>query len=1203
MNKLLFLLLLTTSIISYLLLSAAHAQPAKLFIDSMPLPVTQGSKIIDINIDYKNNIWISTDGSNYIHRYNGVGNTNEFRFESQRLSFDQWGRTWSLHFDNSEIASGYFDTKSGQSNPVFFLNEKLKPLDMGDKPSMVVSEDHLYLLSQSGLLYSAKLTQQHNKKLIFKKEIQLTISPTNIPHTEMELLIDASGNVWFARDTQLFRYQPETHKLTDFSHVIKNNEKIQWGVFVAITKQQTTWVAIYVSGHLFRINANDQVTAFSLPYRIEDIVYDKFRDIVWIATINGLFYIEGESATIQHYAPEPWQDAGILSPTIRKLQVDPQGNLWIISSKGLHLIRGIHNNVQRIVPELIRKPGGIDARLQVVLGLTKENSTLLWWINRAQELVRYHKLTGKEQVFPIQFPRFPVFNEARSIAFSAPYILITTHSGHLLKFHTQTQQFTPIKPSENALLSVVFVDHYLNNNSMLYLNKFSSNQIQNSKEQSVLPLYGFSQWDSKTELIQNISCTFSSKEKHQHRKIDELVNYSQYKDTVWFNSIAGKYNILFKNRSKLSECKNFSLPFEQDKIHAVSQIDSETLWLVQGHYLRQINLTDKHLLYEQRLPLEIIDHAMVDQQGNFLVYGDNSLWRYDITNRVWLPLFVSTVSQDNKAGIHSFFDKEENIFYILSHQGILAIDTTKTMQLGKPQVIFTSVKIGVQKQILFEQPTGLQVPYNDALEVSYIATPLVPPKLLRFRYRLEKNTPWVTVNDHMQLLFTHLPHGHYDLEIQATFSHQSYGDSEFLQFYILPPWWHTKVAYVFYTLISALILVFIFYWVNIKKRLQKAELNEMAQRQKRLSALGLLAGGILHDFNNALFVISGATELIALKDVSKVFSKNIEAILSVVEDTRQMTGKLLSFSKHGGLVYSVTNIHDLLNDALKIVQPNSQQNIQIKKEFMASIPTVECDVAEIRSALINIIHNAYQAFDSDSGLIKVSTHNKYNSSGELDHEGNLLPKQSIVISIIDNGVGIAEEMLSQVFEPFVTTRARTGGTGLGLSVVYGAVKQHNGHINIQSKLNKGTQVTLTLAISTDTPTHSRLKDRLSTNFLNKCVLLCDDNKQIQLIIKEMLESLGIFVLLANNGKECQQIYQTHSEIIDLVILDDIMPIMGGRECFYELKMQNPFLAIIMLSGYRSDQPMDQLLKDGLLGIYKKPLLFEELIEILTEHLT
>ncbi len=379
-------------------------------------------------------------------------------------------------------------------------------------------------------------------------------------------------------------------------------------------------------------------------------------------------------------------------------------------------------------------------------------------------------------------------------------------------------------------------------------------------------------------------------------------------------------------------------------------------------------------------------------------------------------------------------------------------------------------------------------------------------------------------------------------------------------------------------------------------------LKEQAKQKSHLSSLGSLAGGIVHDFNNALFAIAGSAELLKLHDNNERQNKSISTILNVVQDSRKLTNKLLSFSRKGSSLFSVVDLHDLLDKSIAKVSTTDKGKNLIIKEFNATETTIECDLSEVSNALVNVISNALDATDINAGWVKIMTYNHINNSGELDTEGNILPDLSIVVSIIDNGHGIPAAILNKIFNPYFSTRLDQGGSGLGLSAAYGIIKAHNGNFIVKSKLNQGSDFKIFFPISKEVLTKKNETYQSLNKYHKKCILICDDNKYVLNTFRQMLENLGVRVLLAENGVECIKVYESNKEEIDLLILDDIMPVLSGTECFYRLKSNYPDLQAIIVTGYQNRSQRLKLQEQGILGIYKKPLLFNEIIEILNQSL-
>ena len=637
--------------------------------------------------------------------------------------------------------------------------------------------------------------------------------------------IDALGNLWFGKGTQLLRFEPAKHRQTDLSSYLQPGTTIGRHINSAITREGITWVGVFGSDHLLRIGKDGQVSRHPIRYRVADMQGDPGRNTIWIATTNGLYAIVGEGQQLVSHVPDPWQDAGIPSPTIRRLNLDHKGNLWFVSSKGLHRISKLHEHVRRIVPETIRQGQAPDAGLQVVLGMVKQDANTFWWINRRDELVRYRADTGKETVFPVVFSDPKAFDEVRNLAISPPYLLITTYTGDLLRFNLNTERFISPIPADkigggNTNNANNFLPSSIDDKRRIWFRRLYVSKKENAQEFSIR------YWDVQAQHQSLFSCTIENAPSGLLPKNTTTVE--QYKNTTWvapYSSARG-LNYLYQLSLDQKTCNLVHLPFKPDVIYAAMQTEDDSLWLIHGNRIRQFRLSDHQVLYDTPLPLPAVEYGQSDGRGNFLVYGDSTLWKFNAETRKWTPLFAAEVGLDSKSAIFPYYDRESGVFYTLSHQGILSIDTKLATELELPHVAFTTFKIGNNPaQTLYESTAIPEVPYGEAVEINYVALPLLPAKLVSLRYRLDPDQPWIEVRDNPRLLFSKLPPGEFTLEMQASFNAQDFGQSQFLSFRVATPWWRTNGAYTGYAIAVLALLAGLITWLRTRERLRHSILT------------------------------------------------------------------------------------------------------------------------------------------------------------------------------------------------------------------------------------------------------------------------------------------------------------------------------------------------------------------------------------------
>ena len=381
---------------------------------------------------------------------------------------------------------------------------------------------------------------------------------------------------------------------------------------------------------------------------------------------------------------------------------------------------------------------------------------------------------------------------------------------------------------------------------------------------------------------------------------------------------------------------------------------------------------------------------------------------------------------------------------------------------------------------------------------------------------------------------------------------------------------------------------------------QREQLVTQMLHAQKMEAIGTLAGGIAHDFNNLLMGFQGNLSLM-LMDVNPGhphhdFLTNME---EYVKRGSELTRQILGFARGAKYEVKPTDLNSLLAKSAELFS-RTKKEIVIHKNLAQDLWTVEVDRGQIEQVLLNIFVNAWQAMPG-GGSLKLKTENRVLANNDLRRPYALNPGEYAVISISDTGIGMNKATRERIFEPFFTTKKAGRGTGLGLATAYGIIKNHNGIIDVDSRKGKGTTFQIYLPISTkqvvreDSTKSETLQGR-------ETLLLVDDEEMIAEIGKRMLEKLGYRVLLAESGGQALKVYETHKETIDLVILDMIMPGMGGSEVFDGLKAINPAVRVLLSSGYSLSGQASDILKRGCDGFIQKPFNLEQISTKLREIL-
>jgi PAS domain S-box-containing protein len=378
--------------------------------------------------------------------------------------------------------------------------------------------------------------------------------------------------------------------------------------------------------------------------------------------------------------------------------------------------------------------------------------------------------------------------------------------------------------------------------------------------------------------------------------------------------------------------------------------------------------------------------------------------------------------------------------------------------------------------------------------------------------------------------------------------------------------------------------------------------EEKIRDSQRLEAIGRLAGGIAHDFNNILAGILGYAQLIQLdSSASPSIIENANSILTTGERAADLVKQLLSVARKGKLKSIPLDIHSSIEETLNIFRQTMASNITIKTQLNASRSIIRGDPSQMIQMLLNIAVNAKDAMP-DGGIFNISTDNLLLSQEDHAQFPDLTSSLYILISLRDTGVGIPKEVFPSLFEPFFTTKVLNKGTGLGLAVVWGIVKNHEGTIKVESELGKGTCFTIFLPVSSENEQSIQIKKDTGLIRGSGTILLVDDESFIRQTGSILLNQLGYNVLTAKNGFEAIEIYQSKGKSIDIVVLDMIMPEMDGKKCFLQLKAINPDIKVIIATGYSLDHQINELYQQGSCEYISKPFRIEQLSQLIAKCL-
>ena len=382
---------------------------------------------------------------------------------------------------------------------------------------------------------------------------------------------------------------------------------------------------------------------------------------------------------------------------------------------------------------------------------------------------------------------------------------------------------------------------------------------------------------------------------------------------------------------------------------------------------------------------------------------------------------------------------------------------------------------------------------------------------------------------------------------------------------------------------------------DITERKQAEEERENLRAQlvqaQKMKAIGTLAGGVAHDFNNLLMGIQGRTSLIMLEtDRFHPSFEHLQEIENCIQKAAKLTKQLLGFARGGKYEIKPTDLSELVENSVHMFG-RTRKDITIFKKYEEKLRPAAVDQSQIEQVLLNIFINAWQAMP-EGGDLYIQTKNEILYENFVRAYG-VAPGKYIKISIRDTGIGMDEKTMNRVFDPFFTTKKKERGTGFGLASAYGIIKNHNGIITVESAKDKGTTFHVYLPAS-DKPVIEEQKYEQKISVGSETVLLVDDETMIIDVSVQMLKKMGYDVLTANNGREAIEIFKQNNDRVAIVILDLIMPGMGGGEVYERLKEIDSNVKVLLSSGYSINGQAAEILNRGCDGFIQKPFKLNEL---------
>ncbi len=382
---------------------------------------------------------------------------------------------------------------------------------------------------------------------------------------------------------------------------------------------------------------------------------------------------------------------------------------------------------------------------------------------------------------------------------------------------------------------------------------------------------------------------------------------------------------------------------------------------------------------------------------------------------------------------------------------------------------------------------------------------------------------------------------------------------------------------------------------------ESKRLEAQIQQIQKIDALGQIAGGIVHDFNNLLMAVSGYLQLLLMDaEPGTQLQHDLLQIRAAVDRGAGFTKQLRYFTRPATGKRQPTNVNEVVAETYELLKHTFPLEISFGLELAATPWTVDADPTQMSQVLVNLCVNARDAImerkalireEPPTGRLSIVTENVLLGESMARRFVNGVPGRYVRLCVSDTGIGMPEELVNRLFIPFVTTKASQVGAGLGLAVVYGIVQRHRGFIDVTSAIGKGTTFSVYLPVA-ETPSESLAGESRhpSAGAANQgTVLVVDDDEQVRDVIVRALGQSGYLVLAAPNGMDALALFEERRREVDLVVLDMVMPTMGGAETLQRLKKLSPRVAVLVVTGYTTEDLARELAASGADGLVEKPL--------------
>jgi PAS domain S-box-containing protein len=378
-------------------------------------------------------------------------------------------------------------------------------------------------------------------------------------------------------------------------------------------------------------------------------------------------------------------------------------------------------------------------------------------------------------------------------------------------------------------------------------------------------------------------------------------------------------------------------------------------------------------------------------------------------------------------------------------------------------------------------------------------------------------------------------------------------------------------------------------------------LEAQFQQAQKMEAVGTLAGGIAHDFNNLLQTVLGYTDILLHEEAGKSISQELQHIKHAAQRGAELTRQILTFSRKVQSKLRPVDLNIQVRQVQKLLQRTIPKMIDVELRLADDLRVINADAAQVEQILMNLAVNSRDAMP-EGGKLTIKTQNIILDEECSTRHFNGKHGEYVLLTVSDTGVGMNQEVVGHIYDPFYTTKEVGKGTGLGLAMVYGIVKSHDGYILCESEPGQGTHFKIYLPVVKEGRAPEELQEHQAIRGGSETILLVDDEEPIRSLGEQILTRYGYAVLKAHDGETALKLYEEKKEKIALVLLDLIMPGMGGKKCLEGLLQINQDARVVIASGYSPDGSHKSFLEGGAKNFIGKPFNMKEMLQVVREVL-